>query len=489
MALELSPVQSTLTFEGPEAIKSIATQDGHVTVGAYAIRFSGPGDPDTSGEYFTPRTNFGPKNGDGVATLFHHGLPIKGLERLQEIEFGPATTRRDETGIFAETTLDLSDPDQARLAHWCAKGALKWSSGSASHLVRKGADGCEITRWHPIEFSFTPAPVDERLPAIRPLKSLPEIAAPIAAALAEAFAAPAPTPAAPPVDTPKEATPTAPTKSAPTPSITVMEKTPEQLEAEQNARTETAVKARELAIEEITALGEQYHCMDAARSFIRDRKSAGDFQKHILTDVLKAKPVKFNAGLIGMDQKELGRYSFLKAVREFSDGFKLTGLEKEVHDAAVKATGRKLDGRTFVVAQDIFQSALKAQNVTTATAGGFMVQNDYLPPIELLRNRTAVMKAGATMLGGLVGDVIIPVQTGASVSYWVAETGALTDSELTFGQKKLTPHRLGVTIPYSTQWRKERSPERCHTVGKMGGAARKARPLNPCGASAGSGRG
>jgi HK97 family phage major capsid protein len=72
--------------------------------------------------------------------------------------------------------------------------------------------------------------------------------------------------------------------------------------------------------------------------------------------------------------------------------------------------------------------------------------------IELLRNKPQVVAAGATTLGGLVGDLALPVQTGASTAYWVSETGALTDSSQTFGQKKLTPKRLGATIPYTTQF-------------------------------------
>lgn len=45
-------------------------------MGACAIRFSGPDEKDLSGEYFTEATDFGPRNGDGAATLFHHGNPV-----------------------------------------------------------------------------------------------------------------------------------------------------------------------------------------------------------------------------------------------------------------------------------------------------------------------------------------------------------------------------------------------------------------------------
>jgi len=48
--------------------------------------------------------------------------------------------------------------------------------------------------------------------------------------------------------------------------------------------------------------------------------------------------------------------------------------------------------------------------------------------------------------------VFMPKHTGGATAYWVSETGALTDSQSTFGQVKLSPHRLGATVPYSTQF-------------------------------------
>lgn len=451
-------IAETLIFLGPDAIKSTASSATVATVGAYAIRFTGPDDKDAVGEYFTAKTNFGPRCGDGVATLFHHGHPFKGLEGFSETEFPPATTRRDDVGIYAETTLDLTDPDHALVAKLCGKGVLKWSSGSASHLVRRGPDG-EIKRWHPIEFSFTPTPCDPQLPAIRPIKGIAdtEPSAEFTAALkTEEPETRNPEPETPaPVDNTKSAVLTEPL--APTISLPTM--TPEEIAAEkaanlaaQKAAVDSAVKAREVEIAEINDLAEQYHCADAAKSFIRDRKSAADFQTHILKEVLKAKPVDLNSGMVGMDQNEIRKYSFLKAIREMSSRNGLTGLEKECHTEALKKIGRDVDGKTFIVPEEVYRGSLKAQNATTATAGGFLVQNTYMAPIELLRNKTRVIEAGATQLGGLVGDVIIPVHVSGSTAYWVAETAALTDSQSVFGQKKLTPHRLGSTIPYSTQF-------------------------------------
>jgi HK97 family phage major capsid protein len=61
----------------------------------------------------------------------------------------------------------------------------------------------------------------------------------------------------------------------------------------------------------------------------------------------------------------------------------------------------------------------------------------------VLRNKARVLQLGATVLSGLVGNVVIPRQTGASSTYWVAETGAVTESEATFDQLALSFKSIG----------------------------------------------
>lgn len=425
---------TTLVIQG-EALKSLEVTGNKVRVGAYAIRYSGPNDTDLAGDYFTPETDFGPRNGDGTAALFHHGMSIKGAEPLADMTFGPVKATKDENGVFASTELDLSNPYEKAIADLCEQGKLKWSSGSSEHMVRKADDG-RILRWHPIEFSFTPAPVEPKLPSIRPMKALEETDC---SAIGSFFAR---------VDT--------------APRIAMPEKTPEQLKAERDAEIKSAVKARELVIDEISSIGEQFRCMDAAKSFIRDEKSVEDFRKYVMSDVLKARPVDLNAGMIGMDEKDLGRYSVLKAIRDLSRRGKLEGLELEAHNAAVKALGRDADlgeranALGLIIPEDVLRAPrhgyFKAQTIGSATGGGFTMQPQLGPMIELLRNKMRVAQAGATMLGGLTGDVYLPQHVSGATAYWVSETGALTDSQSVFAQKKLTPHRVGSTIPYTTQF-------------------------------------
>jgi hypothetical protein len=148
-------------------IKSAPVANG-VRVGALGVRFSGPSSKDLAGEYFTQATEFGDNLGNGAPVLLNHGTPLGGLQEFADfasVVLAPATVTRDSKGLFVETTLDTSDPLQAALVDLVTLGALRWSSGSADHVIKRAPNG-EILRWFPVEFSMTPSPCEFRLPAI-----------------------------------------------------------------------------------------------------------------------------------------------------------------------------------------------------------------------------------------------------------------------------------------------------------------------------------
>jgi len=150
-------------------IKSTPNYAKAQRVGALAVRFSGPSERDISGEYFSPDCDFGPNLGNGVAVLINHGMALSpDYADFADVILGPATVRKTARGLFAETTLNLEDPLQAAIADLVSLGCLRWSSGSANHLVRK-TDAGEIRRWHVCEFSLTSCPCEPRLPALRNL--------------------------------------------------------------------------------------------------------------------------------------------------------------------------------------------------------------------------------------------------------------------------------------------------------------------------------
>ncbi len=437
----------TLVIDSADSIKSIEVKDGKARVGAYAIRFSGPEQKDLQGEYFTPATYFGARKGDGADVLFSHGrAQTKAFTEICDRVFAAAKTTLDDVGVFVEHCLDLADDYEKAIADLCAQGKLKWSSGATSHMV-KVADGGEIKRWPIAEFSYTPTPAEPRLPAIAPLKSVTMDEA-TAKEISKSFVVVADPP--PPKPAP---VPPPPSVDIQVVRMTEVEQAAKDAATEKNA--DERVEARTKEISEMYAVGAQINDIEIARKFVSDGKSIDALRQHVLENVLKARPVATDSANIGMSTKEVKKYSLLRAMHSMATKGRLEGVEKEAHDAAVKAYGRE-DLKGFLVPEDVSRgfsrSFTKAQNVTTATAGGFLVETDFGPMIELLRNRPVVVQAGATTLGGLVGDLALPRHVSGATAYWVSETGSLTDSQSVFGQKKLTPRRLGATIPYSTQF-------------------------------------
>ncbi len=134
-------------------------------------------------------------------------------------------------------------------------------------------------------------------------------------------------------------------------------------------------------------------------------------------------------------------YSLAGALHGLLDPASGIGVyEREISNKLARKSGRNPSGMYIpagILARDL--------TVGTATAGGHTVSTDLLADsfIELLRNRSVVVEAGARVLAGLVGNTAIPRQTSGATAYWVAESGAPTESQGAFDQVSLTPKTVG----------------------------------------------
>lgn len=156
---------------------------------------------------------------------------------------------------------------------------------------------------------------------------------------------------------------------------------------------------------------------------------------------------------VGLTQKEVRQYSFVRAINALANpqdkrAWANAAFEREVSDAAQKTYGRSAQG-IFVPNEITY--AKRDLNVGTNSAGGFTVATDLLAAsfIDMLRNRSVVQRAGATVLNGLTGNVAIPKQSGAATSYWVAESGAPTESQQTLAQVTMSPKTVGAFTDFS----------------------------------------
>jgi len=161
--------------------------------------------------------------------------------------------------------------------------------------------------------------------------------------------------------------------------------------------------------------------------------------------------VNMSAAEIGLSAQESRRFSFLRAINYLANptdraAREAAAFEIEASDAAAVKLGRQSRGIT--IPQDVLRRDL---NVGTASAGGNLVATDLDAGsfIDLLRNASALDQAGATVLTGLTGNVAIPRQSGAGTAYWVAESGAPSESQQTIDQVSLTPKTVAAFTDYS----------------------------------------
>lgn len=240
---------------------------------------------------------------------------------------------------------------------------------------------------------------------------------------------------------------------------------------------------------EIRAIGRQHNMTDIADRAIDAGTSLDSFRAIVLqnmkdTGVLRAA----ESPEIGLSKKETESYSFCRAMLAASDpvnASKLAPFEHECSRAAQDNRGDRRDRDTAItipvdvlargmqmdnamsgaVARQLMQRAMSRAKsggldvshayrdlvVGTSTAGGHLVATELLGSsfIDLLRNAMVLDQLGITWLRDLNGNLAIPSQTGGATGYWVAESGAPTESQQTLGQMTLTPKTMGAFTDYS----------------------------------------
>lgn len=148
---------------------------------------------------------------------------------------------------------------------------------------------------------------------------------------------------------------------------------------------------------------------------------------------------------IGMDKKEVRRYSMMRAINALSNpgdraAQDAAAFERECSEAAAKKMGKQARG--FMVPSEVQHRDLV---VGTSTAGGNLVSTDLMGGsfIDALRNAMVIDGMGALFLTGLVGNIAIPKLNGSATAYWVAENTAPTESQQTIGQVPMSPKTVG----------------------------------------------
>lgn len=190
--------------------------------------------------------------------------------------------------------------------------------------------------------------------------------------------------------------------------------------------------------------------------------------KREMEEAANTKPVDFSTqgDQSDKDKKDLRKFSMLKVVRSQAPNHfpeaKLEGLEKEMHEEAVKearANGGVVKGIGVpsIILRSWGEQERRDMTAGTTTNGGFFIQTDVSSDIiDPLRNRLVLAQAGARFLSQLQGNLDIPKNGGVSVA-WATENATATESTPTIGRVQLTPKRLAGFSDLSVQLIKQTS--------------------------------
>jgi hypothetical protein len=208
-----------------------------------------------------------------------------------------------------------------------------------------------------------------------------------------------------------------------------------------------AAEARQAAQKnaaQIVELGARHNKAELAREAIAKGTSIEDFRGQLL-DVIGSNQALDNQD-IGLSQKEVKRFSILRAVRALANPHDRksqedAAFEFECSRAASKQYGREAEG--IMLPTDVLRTWKRDLNSADEAD---LFGEDYRGGdfIDVLRNASSVMSAGARVLNGLSGDVRIPKKLTSSAAAWIATEGsAAAESEMTVGNISMVPRTLG----------------------------------------------
>lgn len=139
-------------------------------------------------------------------------------------------------------------------------------------------------------------------------------------------------------------------------------------------------------------------------------------------------------------------FSLVKAIRSIANNQQLDEVS-----AAVIARGNEEARKAGISVQGQIQLPTETRaTVTVAAEGDDIVATDLFDILTPLRAKNVLAKAGAKFMGGLVGNVQVPVMGAENVG-WAGEIADAADGAGTFSNVTLTPKRLTAYIDISKQ--------------------------------------
>ncbi len=159
--------------------------------------------------------------------------------------------------------------------------------------------------------------------------------------------------------------------------------------------------------------------------------------------------------------RELRNFSLIKAIAmQAGIGGVDFGFEREVQAELAKRAGKSPEGVLAPI--ELFH---EYRTVTTGLPaggpGGNLIATDLMGQMYFDRLRAAlkVQMLGATVLGGLTGNVDIPGLKASATTGWVAENTALTASDAQYRKVSMAPKHCGAITELSRNMLQQSSPD------------------------------
>jgi HK97 family phage major capsid protein len=126
------------------------------------------------------------------------------------------------------------------------------------------------------------------------------------------------------------------------------------------------------------------------------------------------------------------------------------GRAREVSAELERRSGRKAEGLLFSMGTSGVERRVFSTTTPSGGPGSGLIQTTISPNmIDRLRQKTIVRKLGATVIGGLVGNLTIPRLKASASAQWIAETGAITEADPQIDGITFTPHHVGGIVQLS----------------------------------------
>lgn len=239
-----------------------------------------------------------------------------------------------------------------------------------------------------------------------------------------------------------------------------------------------ATEAERDRIAEISAMGSRFNVPAAVQTRAIDNGTpVADFRRSLSTELRRddVQPVAtagswpgveqrdMTARGLGLTARELGRYSLFRALRAISltdvAAKRDAGFELEV--SAALAARSPTEARGLCVPLEIAGGLRQRAPVLATGAGASLVENqllaaDFINP-QYVQPR--VLQLGATVLSGLVGNILIPKMSSPDQVAWLGTEGAgYTNTSPTLAQVSMSPHDIAAYVDLSRRLLMQATP-------------------------------